>query len=259
MTWPTESAGRWLERAATRVPEEMIVIARKGPSHRIPLIGLLHTYRTAARGPAPAAFIEHSASNRMRPAQDGATTTKNFMRTQMMRGLMEPDSFDLCVVDGGRAAFRGALAAGEGPGSRDGLGDRIPLHGARGHPGKRGGARVFAAQRRARDPRARRWRRATADHGGVRAADAANRSGTTWGFALALVEDSLSREGVYQPTPDQLEARYCVCCRCSATASSGKRIPEFRSEEGRLNRPSPAGRRPAKAGLFSSNHFQYVL
>jgi hypothetical protein len=47
---------------------------------------------------------------------------------------------------------------------------------------------------------------------------------------LALVEGPLP-EACTNPRPINSRARYCVCCRCSATASSGKRIPEFRSEE----------------------------
>jgi len=42
MTWPTESAGRWLEARGNARPRGMIVIARKG-RNRIPLIGLLHS------------------------------------------------------------------------------------------------------------------------------------------------------------------------------------------------------------------------
>ena len=41
MTWPTESAGRWLEPCGNAGPRGMTVIARKG-RNRIPLIGLLH-------------------------------------------------------------------------------------------------------------------------------------------------------------------------------------------------------------------------
>ena len=43
MTWPTESAGRWLEPCGNAGPRGMTVIARKG-RNRIPLIGLLHSY-----------------------------------------------------------------------------------------------------------------------------------------------------------------------------------------------------------------------
>ena len=43
MTWPTESAGRWLEARGNARPRGMIVIARKG-RNRIPLIGLLYFF-----------------------------------------------------------------------------------------------------------------------------------------------------------------------------------------------------------------------
>jgi hypothetical protein len=59
MTWPTESAGRWLEARGNARPRGMIVIARKG-RNRIPLIGLLHTF-----------FVTCFTSHGMRPAQDG--------------------------------------------------------------------------------------------------------------------------------------------------------------------------------------------
>ena len=53
MTWPTESAGRWLEPCGNAWPRGMIVIARKR-RNRIPLIGLLHTFSSPR--PSPGAF-----------------------------------------------------------------------------------------------------------------------------------------------------------------------------------------------------------
>ena len=47
LTWPTESAGRWLEPCGNARPRGMTVIARKG-RNRIPLTGLLHTEFIAA-------------------------------------------------------------------------------------------------------------------------------------------------------------------------------------------------------------------
>ena len=55
MTWPTESAGRWLEARGNARPRGMIVIARKG-RNRIPLIGLLRTSLAMCAGAQTALF-----------------------------------------------------------------------------------------------------------------------------------------------------------------------------------------------------------
>src|SRR6185437_11358906 len=74
-TWPTESAGRWLEARGDARPRGMTVIAREG-RNRIPLIGLLRFFLSRrarrgnvlpARGSAPTHFVT-SPRRRRSPA-----------------------------------------------------------------------------------------------------------------------------------------------------------------------------------------------
>jgi len=51
------------------------------------------------------------------------------------------------------------------------------------------------------------------------------------GFALRSSRIRSPVKACTNPPPINSKARCCVCCRCSATASSGKRIPGFRSRE----------------------------